>query len=70
MKTLILKPISKAPIANGLDVGVYFFSQAVNVQEAIEEAEFVLERIREYDISLPVVFDWEKIEGEARTTRP
>ena len=55
-------------IANGLDVGVYFFSQAVNVQEAIEEAEFVLERIREYDISLPVVFDWEKIEGEARTT--
>ena len=56
-------------LANGLQVGVYLFSQAINVQEAIEEAEFVLERIRGYDISLPVVFDWEKINGEtaART---
>ncbi|MGM9586949.1 MAG: glycoside hydrolase family 25 protein [Candidatus Limivicinus sp.] len=56
-------------LANGLQVSVYFFSQAINVQEAIEEAEFVLERIRDYNITLPVVFDWEKINGEtaART---
>ncbi len=56
-------------LANGLQVSVYFFSQAITVQEAIEEAEFVLERIKDYNITLPVVFDWEKINGEtaART---
>lgn len=54
--------------AAGLKVGVYMFSQAVTVQEAIEEARFVLERIAQYNITLPVVFDWEKIhEADART---
>ena len=42
----------------GLHVGVYMFSQAVTVQEAIEEADFVLERIGTYNVTLPVVFDW------------
>ena len=52
----------------GLHVGVYMFSQAVTVQEAIEEADFVLERISQYNVTLPVVFDWEKIEAaEARS---
>ena len=52
----------------GLHVGVYMFSQAVTVQEAIEEADFVLERIWKYNVTLPVVFDWEKIEAaEARS---
>jgi GH25 family lysozyme M1 (1,4-beta-N-acetylmuramidase) len=51
----------------GLKVGVYFFSQATSVEEALEEADFVLERIRKYDITMPVVFDWEYISEEART---
>lgn len=52
----------------GLHVGVYMFSQAVTVREAIEEADFVLERIGKYNVTLPVVFDWEKIEAaEARS---
>ena len=51
-------------LANGLQVSVYFFSQAISVQEAIEEAEYVLARIRDYNITLPVVYDWEKINGE------
>ena len=52
----------------GLHVGVYMFSQAVTVQEAIEEADFVLERIEKYNVTLPVVFDWEKVEAaEARS---
>ena len=52
----------------GLHVGVYMFSQAVTVQEAIEEADFVLERIGKYNVTLPVVFDWEKVEAaEARS---
>ena len=47
--------------ANGIDVGVYFFSQALTVQEAIEEANFVIDRLSGYRITMPVVFDWEKI---------
>jgi len=54
-------------LSAGLDVGVYFFSQALNAEEAVEEANFVLERIRGYDITMPVVFDWEYISEEART---
>lgn len=52
---------------NGLDVGVYFFSQAITPEEAAEEARFCIERLEKYDIKLPVVYDWEKIEQEART---
>ena len=52
----------------GLDVGIYYFSQAITVAEAREEAEYVLEHIDGYDITYPVVFDWERIGGsEART---
>ena len=54
-------------LAAGLDVGVYFFSQAITVEEAAEEAQFVLERIGYYDITMPVVFDWEYVNDEART---
>ena len=53
----------------GLDVGVYFYSQAINVGEAIEEAKYVLEQIKGYEITLPVMYDWEKLEDtpDART---
>ena len=51
----------------GLDVGVYFFSQATSVQEAKEEAWFVLDAIDGYPITYPVLFDWEGITTEART---
>lgn len=55
-------------LAAGLNVGVYFFSQAVNEQEAEEEAAFVLERIEGYTVSYPVVFDWESVaDTQART---
>ncbi len=45
----------------GLDVGVYFFTQAITVEEAVEEANFVLEYIRGYDITMPVYIDIEEI---------
>lgn len=48
----------------GLEVGVYFFSQAVNTWEAEEEADFVLQAIEPYPVTCPVVFDWEFISGE------
>ena len=58
----------KGARAAGLDVGVYFFAQAVNETEAIEEAEFVLEHLIEYDLQMPIVYDPESIlHEEART---
>lgn len=55
-------------LAAGLEVGVYFFSQAIDEDEAVEEAQFVLDHIAGYDISLPVYFDTEEAGyGEART---
>ena len=54
--------------AAGLDEGVYFFAQAVNETEAVEEAEFVLEHLMEYDLQMPVVYDPESVvHEEART---
>lgn len=55
-------------LANGLDVGVYFFSQALTVEEALEEAEVTLDWISGYDITGPVVFDWERIEYDSGRT--
>ena len=55
--------------AAGLDTGVYFFSQATNVSEAIKEAEFVIDHLRGFRVNLPIIYDWEKIDEEqARTT--
>ena len=48
-------------------MGVYFFSQALDEQEAIDEANYVLEQIKDYPLSYPVIFDWEDIEADART---
>lgn len=50
-------------LANGMKCGVYFFSQAVNESEAIEEAEYVLDIIKDYDITYPIMFDWERQDG-------
>jgi len=52
----------------GLDVGVYLFSQAINVEEALEEAEFVIQALDKVTIQLPVVYDPELIrDSPART---
>lgn len=44
---------------NGILVGVYFFSTAVNQNESIEEAEWTVSSIKGYKISYPVVYDCE-----------
>jgi len=53
----------------GLKVGAYFYSQAINAQEAEEEAEFVLSVLEGEELEYPIAFDWEKVDGisEART---
>lgn len=46
-------------IANGIKVGVYFYSTAVNENEALEEAAWVVRKISTYNITYPVVYDFE-----------
>lgn len=53
---------------NGIKAGVYFFTQAVSVEEAEEEAQFVLDAIEPYDVTYPVVLDVEAVnQDNART---
>lgn len=49
----------------GLNVGVYFFSQAVNEVEAVEEASMVLSMVKNYRISYPIFIDTEPSGGRA-----
>lgn len=52
----------------GIDLGVYFFSQAINETEALEEANFVLSALEGYKLQLPIVYDPELIShDDART---
>ena len=47
----------------GLMVGAYFYSQALNAEEGREEAHFVLDLVKKYDIELPIVIDYEIYDG-------
>lgn len=58
----------KGALEAGLKVGIYFFSQADSEKEALEEAKFVIKRIKKYKIELPVFYDPEIIrDDEARS---
>ena len=52
----------------GLEIGLYFFSQATSENEAEEEARWLVQAAKKYDVTLPLMFDWETIgEAAART---
>lgn len=51
----------KGALKNDIDVGVYFFTQAMSVEEAEEEAEFVIDSITPYKVTYPVVIDVEAV---------
>lgn len=53
-------------MAAGIETGVYFFAQAITVEEAIEEAEFVLELLEDHEIDGPVAYDWEMHDSSYR----
>ena len=58
----------KGAKAAGIKVGVYFFSQAVNNDEAIEEADYIKSLLGDETIDFPVAYDWEIIkDDDART---
>lgn len=63
-------------LANGIDVGIYFFSTAISEEEAVEEAKWTLNRIKGYNVTYPIVFDYEgygdpdyRSYGQTRTAR-
>lgn len=53
----------KGATSAGIKVGVYIYSQAINEQELLEEADFVLQKIAPYKVECPVVYDVEKVSG-------
>ena len=53
---------------NGIDVGVYFYSQAITYEEGVEEAQFVLSQIGDRELTYPIVLDREDpMQDDART---
>ena len=54
--------------AAGLNVGVYFFSQAVTVEEAVQEAQYTLQILNGAALELPVAFDWEHVDDTSART--
>lgn len=60
----------------GLQIGVYFYSQAITEDEAREEANMVLENIKDYNVEYPIAYDMEfvanddaRIDGLSRTDK-
>lgn len=51
---------------NGLDTGVYFFSQAITVEEARQEALWVLNQLDGRPLTLPIVYDLEDPAPDSR----
>lgn len=59
----ILDPKFEQNIKNansaGIPVGIYYYSYANSKKRAIEDANWVIEQIKDYKVDLPVAFDWE-----------
>ena len=49
----------KGALENNVEVGIYFYSYATNAKEGRKQARYVLENIKDYDVTLPIAFDWE-----------
>lgn len=53
---------------NDVPVGVYFYSQAINEEEAEKEAQYLIDTVKDYDIDLPLVIDFEYAMKNGRHT--
>lgn len=49
----------KGATAAGVKVGAYFFSQAITEEEAIQEADYIVNLVKPYRIKLPIIIDTE-----------
>lgn len=54
-------------LEQGIKVGVYFFSQAINAEEARQEAHFLIDLVDGYELDLPVFYDWEHVSNVGET---
>lgn len=54
--------------AQGISLGIYFYSQAVSTEEAVEEANYAVVAAQNYGITYPIVFYTERIENDAART--
>ena len=54
-------------LSQGIEVGIYFFSQAINTEEAMEEAIYTLNLIESYNVTLPIFYDWELVTNVGET---
>lgn len=54
---------------NGIKTGIYFFSQAVTPEEAIEEANYCVAAIQNYKVEYPIVFDSEEVVNDSYRTQ-
>jgi len=43
----------------GIPVGIYFYSYANSVEKAVKDAKWVINQIKDYDVTLPIAYDWE-----------
>jgi len=59
----------KGAAKSGIPVGVYFFTQATNEVEAVEEASAVLRWVQEYEIAYPIFIDTEGAGGNGRADK-
>lgn len=60
----------KGAYDNEIKLGVYWYSQPISEQEAIEEAQYVLELIKDKEIDLPIAYDFEETEfGDGSISR-
>ncbi len=50
-------------LANDIEVGIYFYSYATTLEEIELEAKFVLDTIKDYNVTFPIAFDWENFTG-------
>lgn len=68
--SLVVDPYFEANIRGaigaGIDVGVYFFTQAINEIEAVEEASMVLQLVNDYQLTYPIYIDTEGAGGNGR----
>lgn len=53
--------------AAGLKVGAYLFSQAISVEDAREEARYILDVTQNWELDMPLVYDWECLADDYRT---
>ena len=59
---------AKSALENGIPIGVYFVTKAITPEEAKEEAEWIIQQIKGYKVTWPVVMDFESAQDDRDRT--